>query len=276
MTIPIPDLFPDELLISMFARLNDRLRARPSRLGDLLFGSPASCLDWTIPNGLARLERLLPPSFQPTVDEMIEAHTLYRFYRVLLPHTTGTLWQEMQKGGDPAFDASLSNYRNLTGVPVLLRYCPVCAKEDKRHFGEFYWHRTHQTPGVFVCHAHYVFLNESNVPAYAIPSRSCLNMSAHTALQTHKPRALNTSLSSHATLLSIADTLVKLARKQTASQVITSMRPHHLRSLPYEAWNILDPPKPSKTLIPREQDTTTVIRQIPTAFAGQAWTKNLV
>lgn len=278
MPLPIPDLFPDELLVSMFARLNDRLRARVATLGELLFGTSGSCLYWTLPNGLARLEQLLGPSFRPTVDELLEDHTLYRFYRVLLPSTTGTLWHEMQKSGSVSLHDSLRYYMNVTGVPVQLRYCPLCAEEDTRHFGEPYWHRAHQIPGVFVCPSHAVFLNHSDVSSYEVPSRACLHKSAHAVLRPHRPRPLNISLTSHVRLLSIADTLTKMTKKQTASQVISTMRPSDLRILPSEAWNLLRPPEPPKRpqrLIPPEGQTVSM-REIPAAFAGQEWTKNLI
>ena len=52
-----------------------------------------------------------------------------------------------------------------SSVPALqtLRFCPTCVSEETKLYGEPYWHRTHQVPGVFVCHAHGDFLKNSNV-----------------------------------------------------------------------------------------------------------------
>ncbi|MBR1752184.1 MAG: TniQ family protein [Ruminococcus sp.] len=35
-----------------------------------------------------------------------------------------------------------------------LRYCPVCAADDREKYGETYWHRVHQIPEISVCAKH--------------------------------------------------------------------------------------------------------------------------
>lgn len=44
-----------------------------------------------------------------------------------------------------------------------LRFCPECYAEEIRKYGESYWHRIHQTPGVLVCAKHNCQLIESNI-----------------------------------------------------------------------------------------------------------------
>lgn len=34
------------------------------------------------------------------------------------------------------------------------RYCTTCARDDLKNWGESYWHRAHNLPGVLVCHQH--------------------------------------------------------------------------------------------------------------------------
>lgn len=41
-----------------------------------------------------------------------------------------------------------------------IRYCPLCAQEDRKIYGEAYWHRLHQIPGVTACARHKLFLND--------------------------------------------------------------------------------------------------------------------
>ena len=45
--------------------------------------------------------------------------------------------------------------------PSVLRYCPACHAEALAHWGERFWRRTHQLPGVLVCLDHGVPLIES-------------------------------------------------------------------------------------------------------------------
>lgn len=44
-----------------------------------------------------------------------------------------------------------------------LRYCPVCAKEDRERYGETYWHRSHQLYGNDICYRHECYLINSSV-----------------------------------------------------------------------------------------------------------------
>lgn len=48
-------------------------------------------------------------------------------------------------------------------LPKHLKYCPLCVNEDISKFGESYWHRTQQTPGVFICMIHGCRLIDSDV-----------------------------------------------------------------------------------------------------------------
>ena len=56
------------------------------------------------------------------------------------------------------------------------RFCPMCAREDRRRYGESYWHRAHSLPGVLLCLEHGRVLRSTTVPtsgtkawSYALP-----------------------------------------------------------------------------------------------------------
>lgn len=44
-----------------------------------------------------------------------------------------------------------------------MRYCPLCAAIDRKKYGETYWHRKHQLPGVEICLEHRCRLEDSSV-----------------------------------------------------------------------------------------------------------------
>ncbi|MDE6055387.1 MAG: TniQ family protein [Lachnospiraceae bacterium] len=46
-----------------------------------------------------------------------------------------------------------------------LKYCPLCAGEDRERYGETYWHRRHQIRNMNVCTRHKCRLKSSKVPA---------------------------------------------------------------------------------------------------------------
>ena len=56
------------------------------------------------------------------------------------------------------------------------RFCPMCAREDRRRYGESYWRRAHSLPGVLLCLEHGRVLRATTVPtagtkawSYALP-----------------------------------------------------------------------------------------------------------
>ncbi|WP_213431528.1 MULTISPECIES: TniQ family protein [Paenibacillus] len=44
-----------------------------------------------------------------------------------------------------------------------LQYCTACIRSDRDQFGTAYWHRSHQLPGVKICHKHHLWLKRSMV-----------------------------------------------------------------------------------------------------------------
>lgn len=52
-----------------------------------------------------------------------------------------------------------------TGDEQYLRYCPLCAVEDRKQYGEAYWHRKHQLRNVNVCTKHRCRLKTTAIPA---------------------------------------------------------------------------------------------------------------
>ncbi|KYH35263.1 hypothetical protein CLTEP_08880 [Clostridium tepidiprofundi DSM 19306] len=44
-----------------------------------------------------------------------------------------------------------------------LKYCLVCANEDKKEYGELFWHRVHQIPCLQICPKHKTLLLDSEV-----------------------------------------------------------------------------------------------------------------
>lgn len=64
------------------------------------------------------------------------------------------------------------NWKNIMCLPVLeekryLRFCSLCAKEDREKYGETYWHREHQIPRIRVCPRHRLYLGNSTIPIHS-------------------------------------------------------------------------------------------------------------
>ncbi len=84
-------------------------------------------------------------------EDIIIHQTMYPFYARFLP-------KERRNRAFQALLAQEGNWYNLLCVPQVgarfLRYCPLCAAEDRELYGETYWHRRHQIQRVRICSRH--------------------------------------------------------------------------------------------------------------------------
>lgn len=98
-----------------------------------------------------------------SMEKLIEYHTMYPYYgRFLGKYRRQIAFKEMVSMG--------TQYRNYLAIPTnkekakrFLRYCPICAKEDRNQYGETFWHRSHQLLEVNVCYKHRCLLQNTPV-----------------------------------------------------------------------------------------------------------------
>jgi len=160
-----PDPYPDELFYSMCARFADRMQY-PSRRAVIseIFGCENAIAIAELPTRLDNVIATLRPEHY-TADDLIDQHTLLPFYGPFMPSE----WLNRLRADMRSNSNGVGIYRRagIAGChlpwPEWLQYCPLCMGEDKQHFGEPYWHRIHQVPGVQVCPTHHVGLEQSGV-----------------------------------------------------------------------------------------------------------------
>ena len=77
-----------------------------------------------------------------TIQDVLLQHTMFPYHCRFLP-------MERKNKAMQALVNMDSNFRNLilfpkrTATPSM-RYCPLCAADDRKNYGETYWHRLHQ------------------------------------------------------------------------------------------------------------------------------------
>lgn len=159
-----PEPFPSEILYSVFSRVQDRLQVpHAATLARALYGYVRG-LAVDMPTHLGDFLDRLPPGHQYAVDRLINYHTMFPYYARFLPPGRakelrgGMIQLSGFRGG-----FSEGNALNFPRLPAYFRYCPECAVQDTDIYGEAYWHRDHQVPGVEVCWKHRVFLEDSKV-----------------------------------------------------------------------------------------------------------------
>ncbi len=160
-----PDPYPDELFYSICARYSRRAGYRSQTYTTYdLFGARI-LVAIALPSNLNHLISVFPPGHRYTVDQLIDEHTLLPFYAPFLPPERVVKVRENmaeRSGGrrTHSLACALSRGHSRRGT---FRYCPACVTEDRRRYGETYWHRIHQAPRVVACPHHAIWLEPTDV-----------------------------------------------------------------------------------------------------------------
>jgi len=165
MIISFPEFYEDEILYSTLARHHVRSGNLSSKLTlQELFGSTTVTASMELPANINSLIANIPKYFSISAEELIHKHTLYPFYTAFLQENRANYIYNLMLGnqGSKIFTAI-----GATNKPIksnnYLRFCPDCIKDDLVKYGETYWHRMHQVPGLLVCHKHRTILYDSSV-----------------------------------------------------------------------------------------------------------------
>lgn len=188
MKLYFPEIYPDELVYSWLARYYIKTGyMRYSIVAEELFQQKTVRPDIEFLNQYT-------PIVQRTINEkipmqeVVEKHTMFPYYGRFLSYERRNLaFTEMVQ--------TKGNYYNLLPMPKKkrnterhLRYCPMCARNDRNRYGEAYWHRMHQIQGITVCAVHKCYLLDSSVKITAKTSPALI------ALETVVPDAMSCPL----------------------------------------------------------------------------------
>jgi hypothetical protein len=168
-----PTPYPDELLYSVFARYHRWSKNAVSEHTSIdLFGRLIQSTV-ELPSNIEALCQRLSSNASIEADTLVADHTLYNLYKPFLPEDRQKRVMERmksQQGGLEALQVS-GILPSKIRAPRFLKYCNECLKSDERVYGESYWHRSHQPFGVYVCHEHNIWLENSNIAFYGMRDR---------------------------------------------------------------------------------------------------------
>jgi len=227
-----PAPFPSELIYSLCARFSNRVRY-PNAKSVLqeLFGVATACTIIALPNHLVYLATALPKGTSLTANSLIYQHTLLPFFTAFQSlGRVKRLQTDLEGSSGPAGYMRSGVMASRIPMPGHLRFCPVCRQEDEERFGETYWHRLHQLPGVEVCPLHQVFLEDSNV-ALRAGRNSLLFVPAEQAIRSAAIRRLSLSNREHQILLRIARDAAWLLEQPSVGTAPNALYNRYLRLL---------------------------------------------
>ncbi len=127
---------------------------------ELFQGRPRAMIGAFFPNNtMHQIVSQLPASFD--LRNLILEHTPFRYYmRMYSLQEKVDFLDALCKG-----EATTPTYiwKTAGGKNQPLRYCPLCAEEEVKRYGESCWHTLHQLPLVAVCDIHHCrLLNASS------------------------------------------------------------------------------------------------------------------
>lgn len=197
---PLP--YPDELLYSMCARFSTRMgySSKQAVVKDL-FGRVNVVAAVSLPGHLEELVANLPPGYPGSLNRFIDEHTLLPYYGPFQPvERLQQLRADMAGNYGPVIHRRAGLNSSRIAAPARLRYCRQCVEQDRQKWGEGYWHRLHQVPGVELCPDHQLWLNQSSVAVQAsVKSKWYEFISLEQALATEPAPAQSAALARNET-----------------------------------------------------------------------------
>lgn len=160
-----PSPYPDELFYSLCARYSSlyNYSAQFATLKEL-FGTSSSTSISGFAGHLNTFHKHLFDLNSYSPNQIIRNHTIFPFFSGFLPSDRYFhVCEDMKNDTVKSAFYRMGILGSCLPMPSWMRFCIHCQEEDVKHYGETYWHRHHQLPGIEVCHRHQVFLQNSKI-----------------------------------------------------------------------------------------------------------------
>lgn len=149
-----PTPYPGEWWYSVLCRYHVRSghTNHQTTIKELFGGRPRAAMGTLFPNStIYQVISQLPGPWD--CRNVILNHTLFPYFVRMYSLEQKQKMLTMLCSGE---SVTLTNiWKTTTKRAWKLRYCPICAREDTRKYGEPFWHREHQIPLATVCTKHH-------------------------------------------------------------------------------------------------------------------------
>lgn len=160
-----PAAYPGELLYSLLARYHQHMGA-PSSIHTMeaLYGYRLVVASLDLPGHLRALADRLPAGAGWTATSIADELTLLPYYTACEPAAVRRQARDaMLRGQTDGLLMRLGMAAFRAGRVTRCRFCSSCVQQMHDQYGEYYWRRDHQLPGVLVCPDHGCPLQASTV-----------------------------------------------------------------------------------------------------------------
>lgn len=116
-----------------------------------------------LPDGIERIAAQIPQDTGLTAERFINENTIFPLLKPFITQNKCDALSNAMRFGDQNIYNFIGFVRVFTMQHRFLRYCGQCIERDTALYGEPYWHRIHQLPGIYVCPIHNTATIESAV-----------------------------------------------------------------------------------------------------------------
>ena len=162
-----PTPYPDECYYSIFCRYFARSASLSNeRTIHELFGKSQSLAAFVfMPRRLDLASTWLDKESGISREKLAYQHSAYPYFSITFPTS---MMQDMEKiiqtgEANRNLERRTIQKCRIKHWPEYLRYCPGCVRDDLEEYGETYWHRLPQLPGVKYCPRHFCLIQNSGV-----------------------------------------------------------------------------------------------------------------
>jgi hypothetical protein len=111
-----------------------------------------------------------------TLTEIICNHSMFPYYgRYMQTSKRIEAYEALCRFDSKTFYNRITMNKSRTCEVRHLRYCPLCVEEDRKKFGETFWHRVHQIRHINICPKHHCYLVNSKMQITSNSSPSLTN-----------------------------------------------------------------------------------------------------
>lgn len=172
-----PAPYPDECYYSIFCRYFARSgSASNKRTIFELFGEAQSLAAFVfLPRRLELLDTWLGSDSPLTREKLALDSSCYAYFSTAFTEQIFEGMEKKIKTGEPnrSLERRIIQKCRRSHWPERMRYCPECVREDIERYGETYWHRMPQLPGIEYCPTHGKPIQDSTVTFRQITMAFC-------------------------------------------------------------------------------------------------------
>jgi len=146
-----PTPYPDEILYSVLCRYHILCGIPTARQTHLELWGKKYGKKLYLPDNIEIIAARIPQSANLTAERLINENTIFPLLKPFVTKNKSDALVKAMKFGDRNIYGIISFFGVFTMRHRYLRYCNQCIKRDIQLYGEPYWHRIHQLPGIYFC-----------------------------------------------------------------------------------------------------------------------------